>query len=109
MKHAASPARSLEAAEKPLRQDFPHEAHSELLTGGRPIDPLRYKVLFPDRWSAFLRAHHRNVEEVAVFYDVTFRCATNWWEGAHRPSGDKVAIAATTNPAGFQKYMGDAA
>lgn len=76
---------------------------------GVPCDPHRFRAMFPDRWAAFLRAHHRSVEEVAVFYDVTFRTATYWWEGMHRPSGDKVALAATSNPAGFQAHFGRAA
>lgn len=82
------------------------KSFSKVLQEGRVIDPHRYRVLFPERWSAFLRAHHRTIEEVAVFYDVTYRCARNWWEGSHRPSGDKVAIAAVEHPTGFHKYMG---
>lgn len=96
-------------AEKSFGKEFPHAAHAAILArGGVAIDPHRYRVMFPDRWSAYLRAHHRSVEEVAVFYDVTSRCAFNWWEGVSRPTGDKVALAATSNPEGFMKYMGAA-
>lgn len=95
--------------EKSFSNVFPSQTHSNNPTGAQAFDPHRYRVLFPARWSAFLRAHHRSAEEVAVFYDVTFRTAMNWWEGSHRPSGDKVALAAMTNPTGFQKYMGAAA
>ncbi len=99
----------LKTAEKSLRKEFTHAAHAAILArGGVAIDPHRYHVLFPDRWSAYLRAHHRSIEEVAVFYDVTARCAFNWWEGVSRPTGDKVALAATSNPEGFMKYMGAA-
>lgn len=97
------------ATEKSFSKVFPHAAHAEILKRGLPVDPHRYRVVFPERWSAYLRAHHRTMEEVAVYYNVTFRTAMNWWEGSHRPSGDKVALAATSNPAGFQKYMGVAA
>lgn len=97
-----------------FRADFPHEAHAELLRrgvpeGGRPFDLPRYRVVFPDLWSAFLRRHYRDVGEVAVTFDVTERQARNWWEGANRPSGDKVALAAMLHPQAFHDHFGRAA
>lgn len=123
MKHTAPPVHCVEVSVQNRSCDrattardatsfsnvFPHAQHQELLSRGRAFDPHRYRVMFPERWMAFLRAHHRSIEEVAVFYDVTSRTATYWWEGTHRPSGDKVALAATAHPAGFHKFMGSAA
>ena len=74
---------------------------------GRPVDPYRFKTLFPDQWSAFLRAHHHRPEEVAVFYGVTFRTAENWWHGVNAGSGAAVALAALTEPAGFAAHFSD--
>lgn len=73
------------------------------------FDPHRFRAVFPDRWAGFLRAHHRNPEEVAYCYDVTFRTAMNWWDGVVRPTGDKVALAAICFPADFQACFGEAA
>lgn len=69
------------------------------------FDPYRYRVEFPDLWSAYLRANFRNIETVAVSFDVTFQTACNWWQGTHRPSGDKVALAAIRDPEGFCASM----
>lgn len=69
------------------------------------FDPFRYRTEFPELWSAYLRAHFRNIENVAVAFDVTFQTACNWWNGTHRPSGDKVALAAIRDPEGFAASM----
>lgn len=76
---------------------------------GRPVDPYRFKALFPDQWAAFLRAHHRRPEEVAVFYGVTFKTAENWWHGVTAGTGASVAQAALAHPAGFVAHFGRAA
>jgi hypothetical protein len=36
---------------------------------------------------------------------VTFQTACNWWNGTHRPSGDKVALAALRDPQRFAASM----
>lgn len=72
---------------------------------GRPVDPYRFKTVFPDQWSAFLRAHHRRPEEVAVFYGVTFRTAENWWHGVTAGSGASVAQAALAHPDAFAAHF----
>lgn len=72
---------------------------------GRPVDPYRFKMLFPDQWSAFLRAHHRRPEEVAVFYGVTFKTAENWWHGVTAGTGASVALAALSDPEGFTAHF----
>jgi hypothetical protein len=69
------------------------------------FDPYRYKIEFPDLWSAYLRDHFRNPEAVAAGFDVTFQTACNWWNATHRPSGDKVALAAISDPVGFRSSM----
>ena len=72
---------------------------------GRPVDPYRFKALFPDQWAAFLRAHHRRPEEVAVFYGVTFKTAENWWHGVTAGTGASVALAALSDPEGFTAHF----
>jgi hypothetical protein len=74
---------------------------------GHAFDPHRFRAVFPDQWSAFLRAHHRRPEEVAVFYGVTFKTAENWWHGVNAGSGAAVALAALTQPDGFARHFSD--
>ena len=87
------------------RQKFPYSEHAQILHRGVPFDPDRFRALFPDRWRAFLHAHHRSIKEVAAFYNVTDKAARKWWDGVGGPQGDKVALAAMTNPEGFKKYL----
>ena len=69
------------------------------------FDPYRFRSDFPDLWSAYLRANFRNPEAVSVAFSVTFQSACNWWNGTHRPSGDKVALAALRDPEAFAASM----
>ncbi|MEP4195922.1 MAG: hypothetical protein ABJL99_09835 [Aliishimia sp.] len=96
------------AVEKSFSKVFPLNPQAEIHSHGKSFDPSHYRSVFPERWAEFLRTNHRCPEDVAVFYDVTYRTARNWWDGINRPSGDRVAIAAVTNPVDFQKIMGRA-
>lgn len=69
------------------------------------LDPYRMRVEFPDLWAGYLRAHFPNPEAVSVAFGVTFQSACNWWNATHRPSGDKVALAALRDPEGFADAM----
>ena len=69
------------------------------------LEPDRMRFEFPDLWSAYLRASFRNPEMVSVAFGVTFQTACNWWNATHRPSGDKVALAALRDPEGFAASM----
>jgi hypothetical protein len=69
------------------------------------FDPHAFRRTFPDRWSAFLRAHHRDATEVAYFYGVTDRAARDWWEGVSGPRGAVVALAAAAEPEGFARMV----
>lgn len=72
---------------------------------GVRFDPHAFRRVFPDRWSAFLRAHHRDATEVAYFYGVTDRAARDWWEGVSGPRGAVVALAAAAEPEGFALHV----
>lgn len=90
--------------DRSLGNVFPRETSA--LTG-RAFDPHRFRTVFPDQWAAFLRAHHRRPEEVAVFYGVTYRTAENWWHGVTAGTGASVAQAALAHPDGFAAHFGD--
>lgn len=86
------------------------EQSSRKLSGQKsPFDPEAFYRMFPDRWMAFLHAHHRSVIEVAAFYSISEKAAAKWWNGIGGPRGDKVVLAAVTHPEGFKKYLVDAA
>ena len=69
------------------------------LLAGRSCDPRRFRALYPDRWSAFLRAHFQNHMHVAVFFDVEEKTARLWWEGVTGPKGWVVDYAIRALPA----------
>ena len=70
-----------------------------------PLDPYRMKREFPERWASYLHATFRNPEAVATAFDVRFQTACNWWTGTNAASGDKVALAAISDPEGFARAM----
>jgi hypothetical protein len=71
----------------------------------RPLDPHALRRVFPDRWSAFLRATLRDTTEVAYVYGVTDRAARDWWDGVSGPRGSSVVVAAVQYPQAFRQYL----
>lgn len=64
------------------------------LLNGRHCDPRRYRLLFPQRWSAFLKSHiSDNSVDVAYVFGVDEHCARNWLEGKTGPQGWAVDFA----------------
>ena len=78
--------------------------------GAGPWDDVQvWRVDFPDRWSRLVRGSFASRDAVALFFDVTFQTACNWWDGTIcRPSGDKVALLALADPVRFASVMGGA-
>lgn len=72
------------------------------LLSGRPCDPRKYRALYPDRWSAFLRAHFQNATHVAAFFEIDHKTARNWVEGATGPTGWAVAYVIHSIPSARQ-------
>lgn len=102
-----APARSILSAFEPSRINDGADAMQK--SWDKVFDAHRYRAQFPAQWAGFLCANFRSAEEVAVTFDVTYQCARNWMEGTHRPSGDKVALAAISMPRRFAAHMGIAA
>jgi hypothetical protein len=75
----------------------------------RPADLHRYRVVFPGRWSAFLRAHFQGPSHIAFFFSVDDRTARNWWNGVSGPSASAVVLAAAVAPALILHMIGEAA
>ena len=62
-------------------------------SGELSCDPRRFRTLYPDRWTAFLKAHFGGPAHVAAFFDVDPKTARNWWEGTSGPQGWAVEYA----------------
>lgn len=72
---------------------------------GRAVDLHGYARAFPDRAAAYFRATGLSPCQIAVVFGVTERTAMNWLEGITRPTGDKVALIAVTDPDGFARHL----
>ena len=75
---------------------------------GLPFDLHRYRVVFPDRWASFLKAHFRDHIHVAFVFGVSERTARNWWEGVSAPRAE-FALAACKHIPGAAEYLMEAA
>lgn len=66
---------------------------------GRPVlDPFRIHHEFPDRWSAYIRAHFRGIAAVIAAFGVSERTARKWWDGENGANGGNVAVAVALHP-----------
>ena len=79
------------------------------LLSGRPCDPMAFRRLYPDRWSAFLHAQFRSPLEVAVFFSVNEKTARQWWEGVTGPQGWASAYAVAAIPGAAAELLRRAA
>ena len=79
-----------------LAGGFPQAAHAEILQRG-VVDPFRIRRDYPERWSAYIRAHYRNLNHVCQTFDVSERTARKWWDGETGGHGPQVGIAWRTH------------
>lgn len=75
---------------------------------GQPFDLHHYRVMFPDRWAAFLKAHFRDHIHAAFVLGVSERTARNWFEGISAPRAE-FALAACKHIPGAAEYLMEAA
>lgn len=75
----------------------------------RPFDLHRFRVVFPERWQAFLKAHFRSTAEIASFFDVDDKTARNWVEGCTKPTAPTAIIAIACIPGALAELTGCAA
>ena len=78
-------------------------------SGGTPIDLMALRRCFPDRWSAFLRAHFRDHVHVAYFFGVDERTARNWWNAIGAPRGEVVLAVVARCPSAVALLLPEAA
>ncbi len=76
---------------------------------GKPFDMHRFRSVFPDRWSRFLRNHFRNAVHIAFFFNVDEKTARNWLDGVSTPSGHVVLATVAMFPGAVQALWHEAA
>lgn len=72
---------------------------------GAALDPHRVAREWPERWSAYVRAHFRSTAEVCYLFSVDDRTARKWWNAEGGARGDKVVLAASMHPEGVVRYL----
>ncbi|MFY0309655.1 hypothetical protein ACFMBG_07130 [Leisingera sp. D0M16] len=71
------------------------------------FDPYALKVSAPDLWSAYFRDRFRSPREVALFCDVSFQTALNWWGAVTAPASHIALLVMLTDP-GAPKFFSQA-
>ncbi|VCU61593.1 hypothetical protein EPIB2_670 [Tritonibacter mobilis] len=62
------------------------------------FDPYTLKVNAPDLWSSYFRARFNSPREVALFCDVSFQTALNWWGAVTAPTSHIALLVILTDP-----------
>ncbi|MEQ3671025.1 hypothetical protein [Pseudophaeobacter sp.] len=76
------------------------------------FDPYALKSSAPDLWSSYFRARFNSPREVALFCDVSFQTALNWWGAVTAPASHIALLVMLTDPAApgfFGAQLGQAA
>ena len=71
------------------------------------LDPYALKVSAPDLWSAYFHARFHSPREVALFCDVSFQTALNWWGAVTAPASHIALLVILTDP-GAPEFFGQA-
>ena len=73
------------------------------------FEPYRLKSEAPDLWSSYFRARFNSPREVALFCDVSFQTALNWWGAVTAPASHIALLMIMTDPEApgfFHRQMG---
>ncbi|MCD9147793.1 hypothetical protein [Pseudophaeobacter flagellatus] len=93
----------------PCSQDVPRAGQK---SWSNMFDPYALKANAPDLWSAYFRARFNSPREVALFCDVSFQTALNWWGAVTAPASHITLLVILTDPdaaAFFGETLGRAA
>lgn len=75
-----------------------HGAAAGQTSWSNHFDPYALKAAAPDLWSAYFRARFRSPREVALFCDVSFQTALNWWGAVTAPASHIALLVMLTDP-----------
>ncbi|MEY8801808.1 hypothetical protein AB9K35_15955 [Leisingera sp. XS_AS12] len=84
-----------------------HAAGTAKKSWSNQFDPYALKAQAPDLWSAYFRARFRSPREVALFCDVSFQTALNWWGAVTAPASHIALLVMLTDP-GAPRFFGKA-
>jgi hypothetical protein len=62
------------------------------------FDPYALKANAPVLWSAYFRHRFNSPREVALFCDVSFQTALNWWGAVTAPASHIALLVILTDP-----------
>ncbi|MDE4146901.1 hypothetical protein PXK17_19945 [Phaeobacter gallaeciensis] len=62
------------------------------------FDPFALKTTAADLWSAYFRERFNSPREVALFCDVSFQTALNWWGAVTAPTSHIALLVMLTDP-----------
>lgn len=72
--------------------DMPQKAWSN------QFDPYALKVNAANLWSSYFRTRFNSPREVALFCDVSFQTALNWWGAVTAPTSHIAILVMLTDP-----------
>jgi hypothetical protein len=81
--------------EIPCSQDKPSAGQ---MSWSNMFDPYALKTSAPDLWSAYFRQRFNGPREVALFCDVSFQTALNWWGAVTSPASHIALLVILTDP-----------
>ncbi|WP_109465842.1 hypothetical protein [Albibacillus kandeliae] len=62
------------------------------------LDPYALKANAAKLWSAYFRARFNSPRDVALFCDVSFQTAHNWWGAVTAPTSHTALLVMLTDP-----------
>ena len=62
------------------------------------FDPYVLKVRAPELWSQYFRHRFSSPREIALFCDVSFQTALNWWGAVTAPTSHIALLVILTDP-----------
>ncbi|ATG43691.1 hypothetical protein [Phaeobacter piscinae] len=69
------------------------------------FDPYALKVSAADLWSSYFKSRFNSPREVALFCDVSFQTALNWWGAVTAPASHISLLVMLTDP-GAPEFFG---
>lgn len=79
----------------PYLQDAPL---TEQMSWSKKLDPYVLKARAAEVWSGYFRHRFNSPREVALFCDVSFQTALNWWGAVTAPTSHIALLVMLTDP-----------
>lgn len=71
------------------------------------VEAGRVRDWFAPAFARWLQANFAGPEIVATIFGVRYQTALNWWNGAHRASGDTVALVFLSYPQALAWFLSE--